>query len=325
MRKYLVMLFVGFSSGAFCASSSSMASTSQYVGGRSIKNSNWRLEPEVAEMALTHLPEDTEDLVRGVSTGFLKHQMMLFAGPTGMGKKTAAYAIAQKYFLEENVHVFEGYSIIDSDDGRSIDGRRFEREMKPILLRAQGNPQFVILNYLDQVIRIKESMSDERKVAVDELKCDFEDIWNQGNIVLVGLCHKTNRIPERISQFFSIYRFDESTPAFRSLLLEYYLGRSKCSHGISKETCDELAVLFPKGLRKVEQIVQASKWRAFSRKSDVIHIERRDITDTLQAYNEAVNKQKWEARKKILKNHSGTIVTGVALAALLSSFLIYKA
>lgn len=282
MRKYLVILLVCFSSGAFCASSSSMASTSQSTGGRSIRISNWRLEPKVAEMALAHLPEDIEDLVRDVRTGFLKHQMMLFAGPTGMGKKTAAYAIAQKYFLEENVHVLEGDMIIFSEDGRSIDDRRFEREMKPVLLQAKTQPQFVILHYLDQVIRVKKKMTEARKDAVDELKCDLEEIWNQGNIVLVGLCHKTTKIPERISQFFSVNRFDESTPAFRSLLFEYYLGQSDCSHVLTKEACDELAIVFPFQLRKIKHMVNNAKVIAFARSDNegaAIVIKKDDILD----------------------------------------------
>lgn len=288
-----------------------------YRGFLDPRISDTRLEPEVVEMAIAHLPKDVNDFAMMIGRGLLTKDMVLFTGPAGIGKKTAAYAIGQRYYPEENVHAFLGTLLTCADDGR-IDLRKFDSEMNPIIERAHKEPQFVIIHNFDVLIRIKKGMSREQRGAVKDLKGSLEDISNQDNIILVGLCHKTNKIPERLAQFFplSLYRFDENTitPAFLSALLEYYLAHAETSHNISKEICDDLVQNFPANARKVRQLVSGAAVEAFKRDPNA-SIEANDIVAAVQEYNERLHAQWVDSWKRSLNKHSGTVAVGAGLLA----------
>ncbi len=242
-------------------------------------------EKEVS-IALECLPETLKDLKKEWDGGHISSTCMLFHGPPGRGKKTAARALGQKYFASRS-YFFRLQSFI-GDRYRNNGKEALKANLLPIIKKASKEKQCIVIDGFHQFIKKKKNDSRQLRNLATYFWQAVDEIMNTGNITLIGTCNKIDKLPAAVVSRFSEskrYEFERAPPMLYERLLSLYLSRAEFPHDITDDAgiCD-LAQKFDGEVGKVIQLVEEAVEIAYDRNRQNTVITKDDMLQALDKH-----------------------------------------
>ncbi|MEX0849723.1 MAG: AAA family ATPase [Candidatus Dependentiae bacterium] len=335
-KNYIFALFIIITTqahGAALTAYKTLEPTSAITDERYIVAQPMPLKQDVVDAAIDFLPTKFKMTAKGLSDGSIKSGVMLFCGPTGTGKTTAARSIGQAYY--KNPYYFVSVNLL-GDAYRNSNQRSLDVNLKPIIELASKEPQFVVIDELQILTRIKDGYSVDRRNTVLHFLSLVDEMKKTENIVLVGVVRKMRYIPQSLNPRYlrsELYHFNPvASDAHHERLLQICLSRpSRVPRNVTNEEIKEVARYFKGDLRLVDHIVQEAEGVAFERDNEKPVLIKADIIQAFENFEEA----KEECRKRKLKSESWEkwlerhdqeikILGSVASIAVVSSIIMFS-